>query len=159
MQKKKFNVVLFILLLFICVLPGIIYLVAYLTQPSTPRKYTHNGYVSKLICGIIWTLNSAIITIFIPFPGALFLLLGIGLIVLASLGKKNNKKLYNIIYLVIIAFLLVWCFMGYWFYLLGGFLASFIFGIVGPIRGLKYVGPEALEALKAEQAAQAEVAE
>lgn len=159
MQKKKFNVVLFILLLFICVLPGIIYLVAYLTQPSTPRKYTHNGYVSKLVCSILWIVNSAILMIGIPLYAGFGLAAGIILLVLTILEKKNGKKYFNIIYLVIEAALLVPCFMGFWVYFLGGFLGIFVFGIVGPIRGLKYVGPEALEALKAEQAAQAEVAE
>ncbi len=156
MKKKKLNVALFVVLLIVFFPAAFVYLIINKTQPDVPRKYTHNGYIAKLIASILWIVNSAIFMFFVPLYAVFGLISGIILLVLTILEKKMGKKFFNIIYLLLEAVLLVPFFMGFWAYFFGGYLGMFVFGIVGPIRGLRYTGPEGLEAYKAKLAAEAE---
>lgn len=152
-KEKKFNVVLFIvLLLFTGVIPGIIYGIVHAVRALGKKGLVKkDGFVAKLTFSIICLIYALVIgLIFGKEDGGFGIALVIGIpaiifLVLSILGQKVNRKLFNIIYLCLLILvdvgtIIVAPWLGGYvigFFLMSPVLLSSIFGIVGVIRGLK----------------------
>lgn len=108
-EQKKFNFLVFILLLLFLFPAGIIYAIVKAVQAykSKHGNVSTNGYSAKLtgaLIGVIFSILMAII--FRDEDGLiLFIIIGIVALVLAGLaiaGNKTNKKIFNLLYLIVL---------------------------------------------------------
>ena len=138
-QKKKFNVLVFILLLLVFFPAAIIYAIRALANPNAKPK---NGFISRLVYCIGALLNVAIMLsfddmiIYMAAPLVVFL----AMLAMTILGKvKADKlKLFTIIYTALLVLIMIPILsFGFWLYLLGT-LILLPFAIVGIVRGLGY---------------------
>lgn len=141
--KKKFNVKVFILLLFCAFVPGIIYAI----YKSIPVKITdeepkRNGFLLRVIGSGVFILGWVILCITIsiiddevPLTFIIFACLGVIMLILALLSKTYKKiYLYLNLILNICGFILCCIYIYY------GFIAIFgtILNIIGFAYGNKY---------------------
>ncbi len=147
MQEKKLNKGLLILLIIVFFPAAIVYaIVATRKKPDGPVDMTgKSGFITRLIGAVAWCGNGIYRLIQLSTKvdatsGFMFGLPGVivggALIALVLLGK--DKKLFNIIYLVLTIVLDVFCLVSGWYgyYLIAVILS--VVGIFGGIRGIKY---------------------
>lgn len=149
-KKKKFNTPLFIVLTLMCVVPGFLYLIAYIL---TPKDGVHRGNVGKVLCAIIALVTVAILSGELAEEvGDKFILAAVVLLIITVVSFIFKKKIFSIIYLVCVigvlgfvtfflyvypSILLIVCFMP--------MIIGCIIGIAAGIRGIQYVGNKSKE--------------
>ena len=149
-MKKKFNVVLFIVLLIFCCPVGLIYGIVGIVRAAGAKKgvVKADGFGAKMTGGIIGVVFSIIIALCFRGEDGVESFIGVGiaglaLILLAILNRKTNKKIFNLLYLVVLVIyfaiplpiMMVQIVVG--IFLATPTTIGSIFGLIGVMRGFK----------------------